>query len=269
MNGSGLPSASMFSGGLVPAPTVRRQLPVKDIELIRSQQPGGELLGYVQSRNITWWERTFRVLAPRGIYTATPSNPVNFTMGSYRLSQGQVLIVVDYAFDIYVFSGISPDDYVPIEPPSRLSTQVMWDIKVDTQRPGQNMQHQVIPKEQTQTQQAFAPNNPLAPAEQWQFDAVRASEQQGPGGAALAGMPQRRFRPGRVQIANQYEVRSGSSVVAECAVINPIPVPVVFFEVSLAGILMAQNDYDSYQAANLPSGTPQVPVLLPQTQDPQ
>lgn len=252
--------------GIVPQP--RRPLPVKDIELLRTQQPGGELMGYVQSRQITWWERTFRKLPPPGIASATPSKPVNFTLGAYRLNQGQVLVVVDYAFDIYTFSGISPTDFVPVDP-GQLSTQVMWDIRVDTARPGQNMQHQVIPSQQTQTQQGFAPNNPQVAPEQWQFDAVRASEQQGPSGGALAGMPQRRYRPGLVKVANQYEVRSGSTVAAECIVINAVSIPIAFFEVSMMGILMAQNDYDAYQSANAPSGTLQVPVLLPQTQDPR
>jgi len=232
---------------------------VSRIELLRAQRPGGELLGYVQSQDIVYFEQLYRKLPPRGMYSATPTKPVTFTMGSFQVPKSMVLVIVDYNFDIYRFSGAAASDFVPIET-NRLSTQVGWDITVDQVRQGQ-LSYQIIPSVQTQAEQSFPQNNPLAPAQPWQFDLVRASQNQGPAGPALSMMPQRHHRPGNVKVANNYVVRSSSVLNVSCSVINYVPIPLGFFEANVAGILMPQNVWDSYQKAASPVGDAIVPTL--------
>lgn len=263
-----------MSRGLPPAVTAigtpRTAGPVAatTISTIRALDPGGEMMSYLQSREIEYFERTWRILGPNGIYSATPHKPVSFTMGAYRVSQSQVLVILDYAFNIYQPSGIAAGDYVPVLP-NRLPTQVMWDIKVDEKREGQNIQHQVIPQVQAQNQQAFASANVLANPQQWEFDAVRAAQLQGSSGPATAGMPQRRHRDGLVKVANQYVARSSTTFNVTCSIINPISIPIAFFEANVMGILLPQNVYDAYQAANAPTGNPQIPVMIAQSQEPR
>lgn len=229
------------------------------IDTVRAHKPGGELLGYVQSEGLLYFEQLYRVLAPKGFSKATPQKPVTFLMGSFRVPRSQVLVIEDYSFDIYRFSGITAGDYLSLEQ-NRLSTQVGWDIRVDDKRPA-SLSYQIIPQPQTQTQAAFASTNPLAPAEHWQFEQVRAQELQGPAGPALSLMPQRHHRRGLVKVSNQYHVRSGSTLVVTCSIINPISIPIAFFEANVMGILMPQNMYDAYQSANVPIGDPTVPPI--------
>jgi len=227
---------------------------VTRMHTVRAQQPGGELLGYLQSDGIVWFEQMYRVLPPRGMYGAIPSKPLTFTMGAFKVPQSMVLVVLDYSFDIYRFSGQGAGDFIPVEP-NRLSTQVGWDIKVDNQRPS-NLRFQLLPQVQSQTQQAFPVTTPGAPVQPFQFDLARAQASQGPVGPALALMPQRRHRDGLLQIANQYVARSSAVLSVTCSVLNQIPIPIGFFEADICGMLLPQNVYDAYQKANVPIGEP-------------
>ena len=234
---------------------------VTQMGLVRAQAPGGELLTYLQSDKLVWFEQLYRKLPPAGMYGATPVKPVTFTMGAFTVPPSMVLVILDYAFNIYRFSGAAAGDFLPIET-NRLSTQVGWDITIDANRPG-NTKFQIIPSIPTQTQQAFAPNQnrPGNPPQQWQFDLVRAAQSQGPAGPALAMMPQRHHRPGLVQVANNYVARSGNTLEVACSVINRIPIPIGFFEADVFGLLMPQNVYDAYQSANIPVGDAIVPKI--------
>ncbi len=227
------------------------------VRTVRAQQPGGELLGYLPSEGVLWFEQLYRVLPPRGMYDATPSKPLTFNMGSFRVPQSMVLVVIDYAFDIYRFSGAAASDYLPIET-NRLSTQIGWDINIDNNRPG-NLSFQLAPKEQSQTQQAFtARQGPTQPAQQWQFDAARASQLQAAVSAGLALMPQRHHRNGLVQLANTYVAKSSSSLNVACSIFGRVPIPIGFFEANICGMLLPQNVYAAYQETNVPVGDPLV-----------
>lgn len=248
--------------GSSPAP---RPSPTASISTVRAQAPGGELLTYLQSEQLLYFEQMYRVLPPKGMYQASAQKPVTFTMGSFRVPQNQVLVVMDYAFDIYGFSGQAAGDYVPLQP-NRLPTQVMWDIKVNNNRPGQ-VKYQIVPQQQTQSAPAFSIASVMAPAQQFEFDQVRAAQLQGTASPALAGMPQRRYRPGLIKVANQYVARASTTLEVTCSIIGSVPIPLAFFEANVMGTLFSQNVYDAYQSANVPTGNPHVPVVIDQTSD--
>ncbi len=227
------------------------------VPTVRAQTPGGELMKYVPQQGLVWFEQLYRVLPPEGMYNAVPNKPITFGMGSFRVPQSMVLVVIDYAFDIYRFSGASADDYLPIEE-RRLSTQVGWDININNQRPG-NLDFQLIPKVPSQMQQAFAAKvGPGQPPQQWQFDAVRASQQQVAAGPGLALLPQRPQRESLVPLSNTYVAKSSETLTVACSIINKIPIPIAFFEANIWGVLLPQNVYQYYQEAGVPIGDPLV-----------
>lgn len=224
------------------------------VQTVRAQQPGGKLAEFIQSENILWFEQLYRKLPPNGMFGASPNKPVVFTMGSFKVPQTMVLVIIDYAFDIYRFSGAAAGDFVPIEE-NRLSTQVGWDIKVNNDRPA-NVNFQIIPQQQTQSQQTFATIRAGVPAQDWQFDEQRALQGQGPAGPALSMMPQRRFRPGRTEVANSYVAQPASVLNVTVSIINTIPIPIAFFEADVCGMLLPQHVYEAYQKAAVPIGSP-------------
>lgn len=242
-------------GGQAPA----RPMPgagVTRVETVRAHAPGGEMLGYLQSEQILYFEQLYRKLPVDGLYNATPSKPVTIVMGSFRVPRSQVLVILDYNFDIYRFSGAFAGDYVPVEN-NRLSTQVGWDITVNANRQGA-VQYQIIPGVPTQSQQPYGPTAVGSTAQDWEFELVRSAELQGPAGPALSMMPQRHHRSGLVKASNNYVVRSTGDLIVTCSVINRIPTPIAFFEANVMGILMPQSVYDAYQAVNYATGNPDI-----------
>lgn len=230
------------------------------VHTIRSMQPGGEMMRYIPNQSVLWFEQMYRVLPPNGMYNAVPNKPLTFGMGSFKVPRSMVLVVFDYSFDIYRFSGAAAGDFVPIET-GRLSTQVGWDINVDNKRPA-NFDFQLIPKEQSQVQQAFTPTpGPNQQALQWQFEAARAAQQQVAAGPGLSLLPQRHHRDGLVPLSNTYVARSSSSLNVACSVLNRIPIPIGFFQANICGALLPQNVFDAYQAASVPVGDPLVPPI--------
>ena len=241
--------------------------PVAKIPTLRAMPMGGALMEYLQSQELQYFERNYRTLPPSGIATAEPNKPVTVTMGAERTPANQVLVIIDYSFDVYGFSGLAPGDFVPVRPNS-LATQVTWDIAVDNQREGQNVRYQVIPQPQVQNNKQFANQSALSHPQAWQFEEQRATELQGPGGLSLSSMPQRRHRDGQVKVSNQYVARSASTVSVKVSIINPVPFPIAFFEANIMGFLLPQNVFDAYQSANAPTGNPSVPVMIDQTTEP-
>ena len=245
--GHGLPPMPLPGGGV-------------RVHTVRAQEPGGELMSYVPNQGVVWFEQLYRVLPPEGMYEAVPNKPLTFGMGSFRVPQSMVLVIIDYSFDIYRFSGLGAGDFVPVEP-NRFSTQVGWDINIDNERPA-NLNMNILPKESSRMQQAFAPRVGVnQPPQQWQFDAARASQNQVAASPGLSLLPQRRHRSGMVQLSNTYVARASKSLNVSCSVLNRIPLPIGFFEANIVGVLLQQNVYDAYQRAGIPVGSPLVPPL--------
>lgn len=230
------------------------------VPTVRAQAPGGAVLTYAQSQSLTWFERTYRALPPTGMYSATPSKPVSFTLGSYRVPVNQVLIVLDHAFDIYRFSGLVAGDFVPIEA-NRLSTQVGWDITASESTRDQDLGFQLIPAAPSLNQPSFQQLGFGASADAWQFEVARQVQNQGQVPAAASMLPQRHTRPGLMKVSSNYVVRAGSTIDVKCNVIRRIPMPIGFFEGNICGILMPQNVFLEYQKTAVPYGNPQVNKL--------
>jgi hypothetical protein len=242
--------AQTFAPGATPTTHV--------VPTVRAQAPGGQALTYVQSKALLWFERVYRTLPPEGMYNATPNDPVSFTLGSYQVPQDQVLVVTDYAFDIYRFSGAAAGDFVPLEA-NRLSTQVGWDITISGNTRDGDVGYQIIPAPATLNRQQFADPRAIGrPAQAWQFDLARQMANQGAVPAAASLMPQRRTRPGLMQVNNNYVANSNSTISVVCSVIRQIPIPIGFFEATICGILMPQIQFAEYQKALVPFGDPNV-----------
>ncbi len=191
------------------------------------------------------------------MFSATPSSPITFTLGSFRVPKNQVLVVTDYSFNIYRFSGASPGDYFPIEE-NRLSTQVGWDINVDGSRQA-DLSYELIPSVETQNSAAFpVPSTSDDPAQDYQFEQVRQMQNLGAVSAASSLMPQRLVRPGRTPVANNYVAQTNSNLNVSCSIIRRIPIPIAFFEATISGMLMTQGVYIQYQKGIIPFGVPLV-----------
>lgn len=208
---------------------------------------GGQLASYVTPSAIVPFEAVWRRLPEDGIFTASPSRPCQFEMGSFRVPQSMGLVLLDYRFDIYRPSGSAAGDYVPLED-NRLPTQVGWNIKSNANVQG-NVRYELNPQPPAASAPAYEPQpnpglipgGPAAPATDAQFDRARYAQAQAAAGD-LSLMPQRHHRSGLLHVPAPWTLHSNTSLTLSCSIFRAIPIPIAFFEAEVFGFLIPDND---------------------------
>lgn len=217
---------------------------------------GGQLSSYITPSAITPFEMLYRRLPVDGIFTATPQNPTQFEVGSFRVPISMGLVILDYRFDIYRPSGSAAGDFVPLEG-NRLSTQVGWNIRVDAQIQG-NYRYEVNPQPPStgggflsNPNPGFIPGGPAQPATNTQFEQARYAQAQAAIGD-LSIMPQRHHRQGILHVPAPWLLHSNQTVSLSCHVFRGIPIPVAFFESEIFGFLLPDTELTALQTALAP-----------------
>lgn len=268
-------------GGFVPAPPAEvATATVRPVQ--RVLQAGGELAAKLAHPAFVPFEKLYRKLAGAGIFTATPQNKLVIELGSFQVPQGMTFAMVDYRFDIYRQSGAAAGDWVPIEA-RRLSGQIGYDYQIADYRDA-NIEYQLQPTpaaspstfgdpqvtggviaagaeyNQTMPPQIGNPFFPPSAAPTFpsaaDFAMARATQTSSTGGIGTALLPQRTERLGPLSMPFTDLVRESERILFKAVVFNPVPIPIVFFEVDVTGILMPANVLTSLYDQMVPS-TPQ------------
>lgn len=208
---------------------------------------GGQLASYVTPSAIIPFEAVWRKLPDDGIFTASPSQPFQFDLGSFRVPDSMGLVVLDYRFDIYRPSGSAAGDFVPLED-NRLPTQVGWNIRSNANIQG-NVRYELNPSPPAGASPAYTaqPNPGLIPggpgpvATDAQFDRARYAQAQAASGD-LSLMPQRHHREGLLRVPAPWTLHSGTSLTLSCHIFRAVQIPLGFFEGEVFGFLMPDND---------------------------
>lgn len=218
---------------------------------------GGQLASYITPTAIVPLEFLWRTLPPEGVFTATPQAPVQFDLGSFRVPQSQGFVLLDYRFDIYRPSGAAAGDFVPLEE-NRLPTQVGWNIRSNANIQG-NYHYELNPAPAAESSAAyrsnanpgFIPGGPAQPATDDQFAIARAQQAQAASGD-LSLMPQRHHRQGLLHVPAPWLLHSNESITTSCHIFRGVQIPLAFFEASIFGFLLPDNDLLEIQKALAP-----------------
>lgn len=233
---------------------------------------GGQLSSYITPEAITPFEMLYRRLPVDGIFTATPQNPTQFEMGSFRVPISMGLVILDYRFAIYRPSGSAAGDFVPLES-NRLSTQIGWNIRTDANVQG-NVRYELNPQPPANTSYLpgsrtvhqtsgipstlFPSSLPALNADQAsalasddQFTAARFQQAQSAVGD-LSVMPQRYHREGILHVPAPWLLHSNQLITLSCHVFRGVPIPIAFFEAELFGFLLPDNDLRALQTSLAP-----------------
>lgn len=190
------------------------------------------------------FEQLFRRLPEEGIHdpNVSPTRPFVFECGAFRVPPQQMLLLFDLRPDIYRFTGVAPNDVVPVEA-RRFAGQVGFDITIDGIRPG-NTKFELEPI-QRQAGLEFQPNqgtdsvdNPGQLPPPSAFVQARANRFGAASGAGLSLLPQRPFRYGASSLPLTLLVSENQSFAVHVVVFRPILAPIAFFEFDMAGVLM-------------------------------
>jgi hypothetical protein len=200
---------------------------------------GGSLASQITHPTFTPFEQLYRRLPEQGVHSSnvTPSRPLTIFMGGFRVPPRQTVLIFDFRPDIYRFSGVDPNDFVPFET-RRFSGQMGWDVQVDNQRsPNTKFELQPLPAQQEDTPDIRI--GATAPASA--FAAARANAFAATAGPGTALLPQRPRPYGPRDLPLTLVVPSGSRFVARAIFFRPIVAPIAFFEFDVAGIQMPAN----------------------------
>jgi len=191
----------------------------------------------------TPFEQVFRRLPGQGIHNPniSPARPFFLELGSFRVPSQQTLLLFDLRPDIYRFSGVDPNDALPVAA-RRFATQVGYDLTINGNHPG-NTRFELEPIEPQQGL-AFQPNqgtdrlnNPGRLPSDAEFVQARRNRFGAASGAGTSLMPQRTFRFGPSSLPLTLVLEENQSLALQAVVFKPIQSPIAFIEFDIAGIL--------------------------------
>jgi hypothetical protein len=216
----------------------------------RVQLAGGFLNSLLVDPMIEPFEQLYRRLPEESMVSAgvSPQRPVAIELGAFKPQSGFHLLLFDLRPDVYRFQGAAAGDTVPVEA-RRFSTIMGFDLTIDGRHHG-NTRFELDPvAAQFGQQQAFTTPEPvpgtesaafLAALDQSRFNLAAASSFASTAGAGLSLMPQRPQRYGPLSAPFSLYVRANQTVQIRLVVFRPIPAPIAFFEMDIAGFMLPE-----------------------------
>jgi hypothetical protein len=189
------------------------------------------------------FERLWRRLPEQGLHSGvSPTRPFIIELGSFRVPKDRALLIYDFRPDVYRFSGIDPNDWVPVE--SGRFQQITYDVVVNgNHRPGnKEFEIQPIPR-QFQSNEFInpLPTDPEQPFPQTLFNQARFNQFGSAAGAGMALLPQRAFRYGARNAPFTLFLNQNDTFTARAVFWRPVMSPLAFIEFDFAGFELPKN----------------------------
>ena len=220
---------------------------------VRTQLAGGWLTQLALHSSLQPIEELFRKLPTNGLYTATPSNPFTIVMGQYTVPANMVLFLMDWRFDIYRPNGAVVGDFIPV-PERSWSLSVGWDVMFSSRHPPGANNFEITPSLPPPGTVSQLPTQGIASSDD-AFARMRALNTQMPGGAGAGMLPQRHRRDIQVTMPFTYIVEASQVVQLKMIAINPVSIPLAFFEAEFSGLIVPATAFKQFVAAAAPSLT--------------
>lgn len=213
---------------------------------LRINIAGNQIGTLVTPESVTPLERLFRRLPTDGVLTASPERPFSFELGAVDVPAQMAFVLLDTRWAIHVPSGIAVGDTRELED-RRLSTVLGYDMRFTDSRVA-NLSYQLEPSLPTSATETFSsgvnagsiPGNGVGGVAPSLFAQLRAQQILN-GASGLSTLPQRHRRDSQLTMPFTYIVTENKRVNFDVTVFRPIPIPVAFFEVEVAGFFIGQN----------------------------
>lgn len=200
--------------------------------------PGAGMFSRLQGERTTTWQRQARSQGDVGMYNPSvrPDRPFSFELASYRAPSTMSLFLTEITVRIFTFGGVGATDAVEL-PPGALTTKLALDFTVGSRHPF-NMENEITP---TPIVAGTAVSRSAGPRSST-FAKARANATTNASGAGRALLPVDGGMPGSDEGPFCVYVDSDvSDFVARIFVFEPLPVPVNFFQIKLAGYTINQE----------------------------
>lgn len=204
---------------------------------------GAGLATTLQTPAVTPFERLYRTLPEQGIHgNVSPDRPFIIPLGAFRVPRGMAILIYDMRPDVYRFSGVDPNDFVPVE--ARRFQQITYDVVVNGDRRPGNRAYEIEPVPRQPTTGEFIdplPPNTGALFPQEVFNRARVNQFGSAAGGGVALLPQRPTRYGALNAPFSLLLLEDEVFSARAVVIRPIQSPIAFIEFDFAGFLTPIN----------------------------
>lgn len=207
-----------------------------------THEPGGDIVRDLQHPAFTTIERLFRKL-PEGAWFApgvSPTNPVQFEVGSFTVPPNQAFWLFDYQFTVMRPSGIDPFDWQAAAP-GRFGGFMGFDLTVDGIR-SSDLAYELNPSAVAPVRTAFFPpvSDPrLAPPEEFNLAQTNAFASTASAGTSL--LPVRPNVQGARGEPFTIIVNAGGVVSLSCVIFRPISSPLSAVQGRVAGYLIHEQ----------------------------
>lgn len=252
-NGCSNPLHAQFERGGIPSQAV-------GAHAVRVNLAGNFISSLVTPKSITPLERLFRKNAVSGVFTASPTRPFRFELGTLDVPQSMSFVLLDYRYAIYAPSGVAAGDTYELED-GRISTSVGYDLTFSGSRMA-DIAYQLEPVDpQPSVASSFSPDsnagsipgNGISGVPPSLFDQIRADSSAASANVALSTQPQRHRRDAQLAMPFTYIVAANKRVSLSVVVFRPIPFPISFFQGELSGFLIAQQALDAFMDKVVPN----------------
>jgi len=217
-------------------------------------EPGGEIVNKFVHPQFTVLEREWRVQPSESMFSAsvTPSSPIQFTVGAYRVPDGMSLWLEDYAFCVMLPDPTDPYGF-RYQEPGRFGGSILFDISVNDHR-GQDLAFQIDPvptplarQEYDRQEDAPIPTPTSAfgglptPARRDFINRAAANSFGSTAAIGNAAMPPRMRVAGPRTRPYVWPIPENTSVAVRCTIIRPISLPIYGLYAMIAGHSMHTN----------------------------
>lgn len=241
--------------GLTPGPAPRPHL---------TSGPGGALFDKLQADRYPTFQRIFRTRGTGSLYSSnlSRSKPYSFTLGQMVPPKGSTLIVTEYRFRIYRYSGIQAGLSRLVDG-EELTTYLGVKFVSSGQGVPWNMQNELSPAPATIQNPAA---NPIAPPRGFVAAGAPVGPKVSPAGFANAFsnqstqgstvgsalLPFDSDRVGDKDGPFSVWVSDQSSLELSLFCFRRLPYPIAFFEMKIAGYTLPQTEADRLRTQLIP-----------------
>jgi hypothetical protein len=204
----------------------------------------GQIYQEIQPDLYQSFERHFRKAPDPNFYVNLPGG-FTFELGGLAPQRDQVLLITSYKISAARIAGIAAGDTVPVEP-ERFATCWGFDITVGGTRQ-RNCTYEIDPQPIAVGQQATLSVPSGRGGSPTYYARQRANAYAQRSGAGSSLLPFRAERYGAPSGPFTIVVKDGASVSVRCAIFKPIPVPLAYVEVRLAGYLLPDTLWSTFE----------------------
>lgn len=211
------------------------------------KQPMGSVTDQILPDITRLYNREFKKRAAAGMFASTVSKdkPFLFDVGSDQVPDGQVLFLTDYQIFAGRFSGVAADDTTRLEN-DRFGTCWSFDLSFNVARPF-DVVNEIDPVPIQVGRGGFVPKSGTRTGASTVFSNAAVNNFGASTGAGRSALPFRDQRFGPRQGPWSFLLPRNTVFGISGAIFKPLPVPIAYVAVVLAGYLVPERSAEAFQ----------------------